>query len=186
MTGFNIGCAINNASSWICGSTMIKRVMENPIFTGLLITALVMIVLMGQYYSIIKDEGSTKIAKTMIYVFLLITAVMFVHSYAFKNNIETSSHQAGVRDMFSSIQQTRNMSSSDFIPVVPTQYMSMPQAVAPQQTAAPQPQTQYTVAPQYTQPQPIPQLSQFMVQSQPDSQPLSDIQPYSEELNDQQ
>jgi hypothetical protein len=191
MTNFDIGCAINNASSWICGSTVIKKIMENPIFTGLLITVLVMVVILGQYYELIKDEGSTKIAKSMIYVFLLITAVMFVHNYAFKNNIETSSHQAGVRDMFSSIQQTRDMSNPDFIPVMPMVVPSQPQMLQqpeqrmqymqplqlqPMQTQQTQYQPQYSqpqLQPQsqlYTQPQLQQQLQQLQQQQQQSQQ----------------
>lgn len=123
MTGFNIACAVNGVSERICKAKIVRSIAENPIFTALLITALVVIVIMAQYYYKIKKEGNTKLAKTVLYIFLLVTAVMFLHNYASEKLIKSTFDQQGLRDMFSSIQQTRDTNLYNSVPVIPSSYM---------------------------------------------------------------
>jgi hypothetical protein len=149
----NIGGAVNTASDWICSSSIIRKVMENPIFTGLLLTALVMIVIMAQYHYKIKEEGNTKLAKTTIYLFLIVMGIMFVHNYAFKRCSEKEAHQNGIRNVFSSIEHSRNLPTYQTVPVLPyaaSMYSGVPTYAAPTYTTAP--------TPMYTAPNTLPQV----------------------------
>jgi hypothetical protein len=119
MSGFDLGGAINGTAEWACNAPIIRTVVNNPIFTALLITALVVIVIMALYHYQIKQAGAKKAVKAFLYVFLLVTAVMFVHHYAVMRSARDAASQKGVRDVFSSIEQSRLGGAAGATPVIP-------------------------------------------------------------------
>lgn len=144
MSGFDLGGAINGAADWACSAPIIRTIVSNPVFTALLITALVVIVAMSLYGRQIKSSGGKVAARASLYVFLLVSAVMFVHHYAVVRSTQDSAHQKGVRDVFSSIHQSRGVSLPDTVPVIPgssyaaqsyAQPSYAPQSYAPQSYA---------------------------------------------------
>jgi len=119
MSGFDLGGAINASADWVCNAPVIRGIVSNPVFTALLITALVAVVVMALYHYQVKSAGTKKAVKAFLYVFLLVTAVMFVHHYAVMRSARDAAAQKGVRDVFSSIQQSRESSFGAAVPVVP-------------------------------------------------------------------
>ena len=108
MPGFDIGGAVNSTAGWFTSAPLVQCIVGNPVFTSLLITTLCIIVIMGTYSRQIRREGNTKAARVALYVFMLVTAVVFVHHYAVVQSIRESATQKGVQDVFSSIQQSRD------------------------------------------------------------------------------
>ena len=119
MSGFDLGGAINACADWACGAPIIRGIVSNAVFTALLITALVVVVVMALYRYQIKQAGAKKGARAVLYVLFLVTAVMFVHHYAVMRIARDSAAQKGVRDVFSSIQQSRESGVAGGTPVIP-------------------------------------------------------------------
>ena len=122
MSGFNLGNAVNSAADWLCGAPIVRSVVSNPVFTALLITALAAIVVMSTYHYQIKRAGSKRGVRALLYVFLIVTAVIFVHHYAVMRIARETSQQKGVRDVFSSIQQSQTFGAPGIVPVYPLGY----------------------------------------------------------------
>ena len=123
MPGFNLGGAVNSAADWACIAPVIRSVVSNPVFTALLITALATIVVMALYHQQIKHAGTRRAARAVLYVFLIVTAVVFVHHYAVVRIARDTSQHKGVRDVFSSIQLSRDVATpGDAVPVYPMGY----------------------------------------------------------------
>jgi hypothetical protein len=120
MSGFDIGGAINASADWACNAPIIRTVVSNPVFTALLITALVVIVIMGLYSYRVKAAGTKRGIRAILYIFMLVMAVMFVHHYAVMKIARDSEASRSVRDVFSSIDQSRaNAAYGGVAPVYP-------------------------------------------------------------------
>lgn len=119
MSGFSLGGAINAGADWVCNAPIIRGIISNPVFTALLITALAAIVVMATYHYQIKQAGAKRGARTLLYVFILVTMVMFVHHYAVSRMVRDSASQQGIRDVFSSIETSRSAGIYGGVPVVP-------------------------------------------------------------------
>jgi hypothetical protein len=122
MTGFNLGGAINSAADWACSAPIIRSVVSNPVYTALLITAAATIIAMALYHYQIKRAGAKRAARALIYLFLVVAAVTFVHHYAVMRVAQETTQQKGVRDVFSSIQQSRDVGAVGSVPVYPMGY----------------------------------------------------------------
>ena len=101
--GLNLASVFDNAASWLCSSRIVNRVISNPIFTALLITALAVVILMGVFHYCVKKAGWKRIARMSIYLLLVVSAVVFVHHYAVMHRMKADSLQQGVRSVFQSI-----------------------------------------------------------------------------------
>jgi hypothetical protein len=141
MSGFNLGNAVNNAADWACSAPIIRSVVSNPVFTALLITALAAIVVMALYHYQIKRAGVKRGVRALLYVFLIVTAVTFVHHYAVMRIARETTQQKGVRDVFSSIQQSRDVGAPGTVPVYPMGYEGQRAAVGGAAAAAAPPDT---------------------------------------------
>ena len=117
MSGLDIGGAINASADWMCSAPIIRNIVGNPVFTSLLITALTAIVAMALYNYPIKQAGGKRAVRALLYVFLLVTAVIFVHHYAVTHLAQETVQQKGVRDIFSSIKQSQEIGGA--VPVYP-------------------------------------------------------------------
>jgi hypothetical protein len=118
--GFDLGATVNSAADWLCSAPIVRSVINNPIFTALLVTALAAIIIMALYGSRLKGTGFKRGARAFLYVFMAVTAVLFVHHYAVMRCARREATQKGVRDVFSSIQQSRQ-SGLPGVPIMPTE-----------------------------------------------------------------
>lgn len=120
--GFDLGSSVNSMADWVCNASVVRGIVSNPVFTALLITALIVIVLMGLYRYPIKRSGTKRAVRALIYIFLLCTAVMFVHHCAVMNYAQDFASQKGVREVFSSIQNSQESGMAGDVPVIPMGY----------------------------------------------------------------
>ena len=102
---FEVGQVVNGAAEWVCGSSIVYGVLRNPIITALLITALAMIIIFT-----VLNPGKTKNAprwqtnlRCGIYLFLGISAIMFVHYYALGRSLRSDASQKGIRDVVNQV-----------------------------------------------------------------------------------
>ena len=121
MSGFSLGNAVNSAADWACSAPVICGIVGNPVYTALLITALAAVVVMALYTSAVQRGGVKRAARAVIYVFLLVTAVTFVHHYAMRREMRSSEQQRGVREVFSGIRENRSLGAGNAFPVLPEQ-----------------------------------------------------------------
>jgi hypothetical protein len=121
MSGFSLGNAVNSAADWACSAPVICGIVGNPVYTALLITALAAVVVMALYTSAVQRGGVKRAARAVIYVFLLVTAVTFVHHYAMRREMRSSEQQRGVREVFSGIRENRSLGAGGAFPVLPEQ-----------------------------------------------------------------
>lgn len=118
MSGFNLGSAVNGFADWVCSAPIIRGVVNNPVFTSLLITALAAVVVMALYGKPVRHGGSKRGCRALIYVFLIVTAVIFVHHYAVLRMARDTDHTAGVRAVYAGIEASRAVSGGGTAPVV--------------------------------------------------------------------
>lgn len=119
MTRFNLGCMVNGISEWICTAPIICKIVSNPVFTALLITAFIAIILISLYKPEIKHVGTNTAIRAILYIFFIITATLSIHHYSTLRLFGVSTHQKDVRDVFSSIQQSRDVGNLVSVPVLP-------------------------------------------------------------------
>lgn len=119
MPGFSLGGAVNSAADWVCSAPFVRTIIGNPILTALLITALVAVVVMGVYHYQIRAAGSRKAIRASVYVFLLVTAVIFVHHCAVGRAARDDATQKGIRDVFSGIAHSQGSAVGGGTPIAP-------------------------------------------------------------------
>ena len=117
MTGFSLGGAINSTADWVCTAPIVHGIVNNPIFTALLITALVAVIILSLYQSEIKNAGNKLGVRALFYIFLMSTAIIFVHHYAMTKKITDSVRQDGVRKLHSSIKESAS-ATTGFTPII--------------------------------------------------------------------
>jgi len=119
---FDLGGTVNATADWFCNAPLVRSVVNNPFFTALLITALVAVVIMALYHQQIKQGGLKREIRAFLYIFLSVLMVVFVHHYAVTSAARRSAAQTGVRDVFSSIEQSRIGGAPRAVPVMPSGY----------------------------------------------------------------
>jgi len=122
MSGFDLGGSINSAAEWACSAPIIRTIVNNAVFTAILITAIVAVIMLGTYYDRAKYGGSKQAVRSTLYVGLLVMMVMFVHHYAVQQAARDAAAHKGVRDVFSGIQASREYGAGVGTPVVPRGY----------------------------------------------------------------
>ena len=101
--GFDLSGAVNSAADWACGLPVARGVIGNPVYTALLIVAIVVVVAMGLYSGQVKKAGTKKALRAVIYLFFAVLAVTFVHHYAVVRDARRCAAQQGVREVFSGL-----------------------------------------------------------------------------------
>ena len=119
MSGFDIGGAVNASADWVCNAPVVRSIVNNPVYTALLVTALAAVIAIALYGPQVKSAGARKGAKALIYMLLASLSVLFVHHYAVTQSASDMAAQKGVRDVFSSIEQSRESGIGHAVPVVP-------------------------------------------------------------------
>jgi hypothetical protein len=112
-----LGEAVNNAASWVCTAPLVRGIVSNPVFTALLITALVVVVIMALYGTEVRNGAWKRKARLGIYVFMLVTAVVFVHHYAVTATLRSQMSREDVHSQFQSIRMTGGMQGASSYPV---------------------------------------------------------------------
>ncbi len=100
---------MNSVGDWACDSKLVRGVARNPIYTALLILALVAVVLMATYREPIRKGGGRKAARAFVYGLLLVVGVMAVHNYSVRREASETAAQKDMRDVFTSIEASRSV-----------------------------------------------------------------------------
>lgn len=114
MAGISLGGAVNSVGDWACDSKLVRGVVRNPIYTALLILALIAIVLMATYREPIRRGGGRRAARAFVYGLLLVVGVMVVHNYSVRREASATAAQKDLRDAFSSIEASRSVGSAAY------------------------------------------------------------------------
>lgn len=112
---YDIGSCVNSSANWVTSSPIIKGIVQNPFFTALVITVLTIIIFMANYR--VKKEGTKKVVRVFIYIFLSVTAVMYVHNYIIIQQTHEAHSTQGVRDVFAGIEQSRKIGGDSLMPL---------------------------------------------------------------------
>jgi len=115
-SGFDLGGAVNSAADWLSGAPIIHRIVNNPIYTALLITALVAIVALAMYREQLRGK---KAFKALFYSFFLVSLVVFVHHYAIVRAAQDLGEQHHAREVFAGVQSSHALGHDGNVPVVP-------------------------------------------------------------------
>lgn len=122
---FSLGGAVNSGADWVCGLPIVRGIITNSVYTALLITALVVIVALGVYRAQLAKAGTRKALRATLYLFFLVTAVMFIHQYTLTRAAHDTAAAQNVRDVFAGIEQSRTQvggsafASPPFVPSSP-------------------------------------------------------------------
>ena len=106
---------MNSNVEWCCSIPVIGPIINNPIFTALLLTILVLIVIMVVYK--VQEQGGSKLFKCAFYIFILVTAITFLHHYAIMKIAKNNFAKNEVKNIFSGIKQSKE-NSYDAIPII--------------------------------------------------------------------
>jgi hypothetical protein len=90
-----------NDSSWIKNTPFIRYI-KNPIYTAILITVLVMIIIFAIYD--LKGTGAKLGIRLFIYVSVFVSVILAIHRKAIINNTEEESKSTEIRQLFKSVQ----------------------------------------------------------------------------------
>jgi len=120
--GFDLGNTFNNAAEWACTAPIIQGVVSNPLFTALLITALVAVVLISLCRTELQKNSKRDLVRSTLYIFFMVTSVMFVHHYAVDRMARKTTAQKGVHEVFAGLDVSRSIGINNATPVVPMGY----------------------------------------------------------------
>jgi hypothetical protein len=139
----DIGAAVNSGAEWLCHSPLIGGIMNNPLFTALLITVLVMVVLMSQIGR--KTMPTVRKIRTAVYLYIVTTAVLIVHHYAATCAADKRASNEKIREVFRGIESAGN----DILPLAQAGQASVGSsggAMAAQTLTPAEPLSSFTVA----------------------------------------
>ena len=106
---------MNSSAEWCCKIPIFGSIINNPFFTALLITVLVLIVIVSIYK--VQEQGGQKLFKCGFYIFILVVAVTFLHHYTIMQIAKNNFANNEVKSIFSGIKQSKE-SAYDIIPII--------------------------------------------------------------------
>lgn len=128
MVGISLGGAVNSVGDWACDSKLVRGVVRNPIYTALLILALVAVVLMATYREPIRRGGGRRAARAFVYGLLLVVGVMTVHNYSVRREASATAAQKDLRDAFTSIEASRSVGAASYGGATPLPGLDSPRS----------------------------------------------------------
>lgn len=129
---FAVGETINGATKWICSSALVNKIVSNSVFAALIITAIILVIVMGLYYrTSVQKGGWHRRARAMVYALIVVSAVVFVHHYALRRMLFEEASQKGVRNVFRSIHEEQAMGGDSYYSAVGSGYAEETSLYAP-------------------------------------------------------
>lgn len=116
MAIFGLSDAVNGAADKICNMVLVRRVVRNPLFTALLITALIAVIAMAFYGSSIRNSGLKKAARVFIYSLLATTAVSYLSYHTMSRMFSETERKEEMRNVFNGIELSRANSVTAAVP----------------------------------------------------------------------
>ena len=87
---FDIGEAVNNTVDYLCNSSLLHGIINNPFIVALLLVAIVVSIFLGFFYSNVKYESKLQFVKLYIYSFLIAATILLLHYRCQEKDIEKS------------------------------------------------------------------------------------------------
>jgi hypothetical protein len=87
--------------------------MSNSIFAAMLLTAIAVVIILGMYYDELRGGGRKKMTRMVIYLFVGMLVVVFIHHYAMTTAISGDMAQKGVRDVFQGVAQSQQINPTN-------------------------------------------------------------------------
>lgn len=115
----SLGGAVNSAAGWACNAPFVRTVVNNPLFTALLVSALVVVILFALCRGTFGRESKKGMLRAFIYILLATTVVLFIHHKAVVDCERGAARMQGTREVFSSIQSSQELGGYDPVPIVP-------------------------------------------------------------------
>ena len=106
--------SFNSLMNSITTMPFIGKVFNNPLFTTLLITAMIAVIIMGVFHYPKKTERKS-FAKAIVYSFIIILCVQVIHYYALNAKFVTTGAAESIDNTFNSIFD-RPISNVNLIP----------------------------------------------------------------------
>jgi len=101
---FSLGGAINDATNWVCDSSIADLIAKNTIFAALLLTVIVMTIVMGGYYKkSVKKTSWQKRVRIFIYALLAMMGTLYIHHYSLERELRRNIKTQDVHEVFSGL-----------------------------------------------------------------------------------
>lgn len=104
---YDLGSSVNAAAEWVYKAPLVRGVVTNPVFTALLLTSLMVVILLSLYRDALTAGGTKLAVRAVLYGFLSALAVFFIHHYAVTAIAQEDCRQQGIREAFGSIEAAR-------------------------------------------------------------------------------
>ena len=112
-----IGSLINKLADSVSANHGFATILDNPIYTALIMTFVVMIIF---YFAGAYDKSSSRLRMTF-YVFVSLLAIIFIYHRRFR---KCQSEQTKMSEIQSALANPLPMSSTERVPIIPPTYLA--------------------------------------------------------------
>lgn len=96
-----IGEAINSMADKITSAPVLENIARNPIYTGLLVTFIIVLIIMFVFRDVDTDEGLLSLClRSGFYIFIILTGVLFIHNKLLMKETSSISKDSEVASVF--------------------------------------------------------------------------------------
>jgi hypothetical protein len=115
----DLGALVNGGAEWLTNAPVIRSTMGNPVYTALLLTALVIVLLVSIKGLDLSSEWRTSL-KVFIYILMGSVFVLSLHHYAMTAKLRVEGAGEDVRRAFNEIKMAPDYSGGAIYPVLAT------------------------------------------------------------------
>ena len=108
-----VGSVVNSCAECVASNRLICKVLGNPLFTALLVTALAMVIIWSLYKEELRDTKRKRALKAFIYVSFAVSVLLFVHYYIIRRSLDREFQREGVREVFASVHTSAELKGSE-------------------------------------------------------------------------
>jgi hypothetical protein len=121
---FEIGSAINSLADSIINAPFIDRISRNPIYTSLVITFILILIVMFTFRDVYTDSEDESLLSTSLqmgfYVFLIITGIVFMHDRILMKEQDSAKNTSQIAQAFNITaagEKSNILTESDIVPI---------------------------------------------------------------------
>jgi hypothetical protein len=104
---FEVSVAVDNIIDWITSMPILNSVAKNPIYTALLITVCILIIVLVVYRNVESDESLLMLGvRASFYTFIAVLFVIFLHNHILLGEISHSDRGEGIGELFRGSAET--------------------------------------------------------------------------------
>jgi uncharacterized membrane protein YgcG len=114
---FSANGALRGGAEWACRQGAVYAVLRNPVVTGLLLTAVTLVILFAVFRRELAEAPWELKTKTGVWVLLATSLLLYVHYYALERCHAERAAQGGVRGVVAAVHQSATGGGGYAIPV---------------------------------------------------------------------